>query len=658
MTPHKSLRLGIFLGFTLMVVLMAALTTVGSLYMAKINRHVEQIVTQNNAKTELTHAMKDAYRERTVILNQLSLLKDPFEQNDVYISFGEYAVDFMIARNTLEKMPLSKEEKAINTRLRALTTKATPFVARAVELAMDGKDVEARKLIQDEIIDTQKLISLEFEKFLELQKQATDSAVASAHAAYKNARLIMWLLGGWIIAVSIAIGFFVIRNANTQADTLEHQAMFDNLTNLPNRVLFADRLQQAALIARREKRPFSLFALDLNRFKEINDTLGHHVGDHVLQQVGTRMRACLRDSDTVARMGGDEFTVLLSTVSDTEGAVLVAKKLLQAISTPIIFAGQSLEIGASLGIAMFPNNSDDVEMLIRQADAAMYLAKQTQSGYRVYNHDMDNGAENRTALQNELRQAIVSDQLVLHYQPKIDFHANRVTGVEALVRWQHPQYGLMSPDKFIPLAEQTGLIKPLTKWVMRTALHQAQEWRREGMVLTMAINVSAVSIQDPEFPEQVAQMLDDFTVPSSQIELEITETAIMAEPVRAVACLKKLNALGLHIAIDDFGTGYSSMAYLKDLLVAKIKIDKSFVTDMGTKHNDAVIVRSTIELGHNLGLKVVAEGVEDELVWDRLKGLGCDSAQGYYMSRPLPAEQLRDWLRKSEWGASDKRDDA
>ena len=349
-------------------------------------------------------------------------------------------------------------------------------------------------------------------------------------------------------------------------------------------------------------------------------------------------------------MGGDEFTVLLATVGDLDGAVVVAKKILNAIGEPFEIAGRSLEIGVSIGVVIFPQHGEDPDVLMRQADAAMYIAKQTQSGYRTYSDDMGHGADDRMAMQSELRQAIANNELVLHYQPKIDFNANRVDGVEALVRWQHPVHGLMAPDKFIPLAEQTGLIKPLTKWVLKTALRQCEEWYRAGVPLSMSVNVSAISIQDPEFPGQMAKMLEDFDVPASQIELEITETAVMSEPVRAVECIRKLSALGFQVAIDDFGTGYSSMAYLKELLVAKIKIDKSFVKDMAVNHNDAVIVRSTVELGHNLGLKVVAEGVEDQMAWDKLKALGCDSAQGYFMGRPVPVGEFMDWLEKSRWG--------
>jgi len=649
-TPQISLNLSVIMGFALIVLLMVSLTLVGLLRIAEINRHMEKIVTNNNVKTDLVHVMKDALRERTIITHLVSLLKDPFAQNEEYLNFNDQGVAFSTARTALEGMSLGPEEKEVQARIRALTIKTQPSVVRAVDLAMDGKTAEARKLIETEVVTAQKSIALELNRLLELQKQETGNAVAKAKDAYERTRLLMLVLGGSAAGLGLGIAFVVIRNANKQADLLQHQAMFDNLTNLPNRVLFSDRLQQTALIARREKRAFGLFAMDLDRFKEINDTLGHHIGDRVLQHVAACARGCLRESDTVARMGGDEFTILLATVSGHEGAIAVAKKILKAIGKPFMIAGRNLEIGASIGIVLFPQHGDDPDMLLRQADAAMYTAKQAQSGYRVYSDDLGHGAEDRMALQSELRQAIANNELVLHFQPKIDFSAAQVSGVEALVRWQHPVHGLMAPDTFIPLAEQTGLIKPLTKWVLKTALRQCEEWYRAGISLAMSINVSAISIQDPEFPDQMAKILEDFDVPISQIELEITETAVMSEPVRAVECIRKLSALGFQIAIDDFGTGYSSMAYLRELLVAKIKIDKSFVKDMASNHNDAVIVRSTVELGHNLGLKVVAEGVEDQAAWDKLKGLGCDSAQGYYMSRPLPSVDFLAWLQKSPWG--------
>ncbi|MHB8743402.1 MAG: putative bifunctional diguanylate cyclase/phosphodiesterase [Sulfuricaulis sp.] len=441
-----------------------------------------------------------------------------------------------------------------------------------------------------------------------------------------------------------------ISDRKAQELAMRNLALHDTLTRLPNRLLLNDRLRQAILVGLREKRSFGLIVMDLDRFKEINDSLGHHVGDQVLQYVSLCTRTCLRESDTVARMGGDEFAVLLATASSQDGAVAVARKIIKAVSEPFEIDGRHIEIGSSLGIAMFPEHGENPEVLLRLADVAMYKAKQSHSGYQVYSKELGHGADDQVALQDELRHAITNNELLLHYQPKIDFDAGRVSGVEALVRWQHPQLGLLFPDSFIPQAQQTGLIKPLTHWVLSAALQQIEEWQKIGLALTVSVNISAINIQDPEFPDQVAKLLAKYAVPPSRLELEITESAMMSEPVRAIKCIKELGAMGLQIAIDDFGTGYSSMAYLKKMLIAKIKIDKSFVMDMIANHNDAVIVRSTVELGHNLGLKVVAEGVESREVWDSLKALGCDSAQGYYMSHPLPSAALVQWLRQSPWG--------
>ncbi len=648
--PETSLRLSVGLGFVLVLLLMVVLTSIGLLRMADINRHIDQIVKENNLKMELAHAMKDALRERVVIMHSISLMEDPFDQNEEFSSFSEHADSYAAARQQLDRMRLSDEEKAILARIRAVTAKAQPLVIEAVDKAMGGKRIEARALIVKQIIPAQKLIALEINKLLQWQKTATEKAISETAETYQNARVLMLLLGAGMVGISLGIALIVIRNAANQTDLLQHQALFDMLTNLPNRALFSDRLWQAILIGRRENQPFALIALDLDRFKEINDTLGHHVGDQVLQQVAARMRACLRESDTVARMGGDEFIILLPTISHLEGAVAVAQKILKSLKDPINIAGQALEIEASLGIAMFPEHARESEMLLRQADSAMYAAKKSQTGYAVYKAEFDQKADDRAVLQGELRRALGNGELVLHYQPKIDCNTNRVSGVEALVRWQHPKKGLLYPDTFIPLAEHSALIKPLTLNVLKIALQQSKQWQKAGLIFSIAVNISAINVQDPDFPAQVAKLLQEHAMPTALLELEVTETAVMTDPVRAVECIKALNVLGLQVAIDDFGTGYSSMTYLKKLQVAKIKIDKSFVKDMAINHDDAVIVRSTVELGHNLGLTVIAEGVENQAAWDELKALGCDAAQGYYMARPLPPDKFMEWLKQSPWG--------
>ncbi|MBT9613175.1 MAG: EAL domain-containing protein [Burkholderiales bacterium] len=446
-----------------------------------------------------------------------------------------------------------------------------------------------------------------------------------------------------------------LQDANKQ---LEHQALHDALTKLPNRALFYDRLRNTLSSAQRSQELFALVGLDLDSFKEINDTLGHHAGDLVLQHVANACNKILRESDTVARMGGDEFTILLPKVTDMEHAVQVAQRVLAAIKEPLQIDEHLIEIGASLGVAMFPQHGEDELTLIMHGDAAMYEAKRQKLGVLVYQAEMGEGKNEAVALKGELRRALSDGELVLHFQPKIDFNAQKINGVEALVRWEHPRLGLLYPDKFITLAESSGQIKALTLEVLKLAMQQIHVWRNQGVELPVAVNISAVNLQDHGFPESVAEIISEHQVPSRLLELEVTETAIMCEPLRAIENIRKLNTMGVQVSIDDFGTGYSSMAYLQKLLVAKIKIDKSFVMDMDKREKDDVIVRSTIDLAHNLGLKAVAEGVESEEVWDRLKAMGCDSAQGYYMSKPLPSEKFTEWMQSSPWGfalPSDKK---
>ncbi|MHB1173556.1 MAG: putative bifunctional diguanylate cyclase/phosphodiesterase [Sulfuriferula sp.] len=648
--PDLSLGASLKIGFTLLLLLLIGLTVTGLVAMTSINQSMERVVKENNVKIDLAHDMRYALSNRAIIMHSMPEITDAFDQQDAFDRFNQDAAIFIKARNQIMKLKLNAAEENILASIRQITIKTQPLVVHAISQAMNGENAEARTLIADQIVPLQQQLSFRIDELVELQKQEAALAAQKMADTYANTRLLLLLFGGGAALLGLLIAVVVIRHTSRQAAQLQHQAMYDSLTKLPNRVLFADRLQQAILIGRREKQPFALIAMDLDRFKEINDTLGHHAGDQVLQHVAACIRNCLRESDTVARMGGDEFAILLAPVSDLDGALATARKILKALEKPAYIAGQQIEIGASFGIALFPEHGEDAEGLMREADTAMYLAKQAHSGYQVYSKDTSQETDDHLALQGELRHAIAHNELVLHFQPKIDFSSGRISGVEALVRWQHPQHGLLAPDHFIPMAEQTGLIKPLTCHVLRSALRQCEEWQRAGLDLSMSVNISAINIQDPEFPEQVAKLLKEFTVPPARLELDVAETALMSEPVRAMDCIKKLSALGLQIAIDDFGTGYASLSYLKEMLVAKIKIDKSFVKNMVVNHNDAVIVRSTVELGHNLGLKVVAEGVESQAVWDSLKALGCDDAQGYHMGRPLPADEFSEWLRQSPWG--------
>lgn len=431
---------------------------------------------------------------------------------------------------------------------------------------------------------------------------------------------------------------------------IEHQALHDPLTNLPNRSLFQDRLRQSVLTGQRENRLFALAMMDLNHFKEINDSLGHHSGDLVLQETAARLRGALRQSDTIARLGGDEFVMILPTVKDMASAAAAATKIIDALDQAMNIEGQAMHVGASLGIALFPRDGDDPAQLMRHADAAMYAAKRAKLGFSLYSKEMDQTGIEHVNLQKDLMNAIGQHQLILHYQPKVDLSSGRVSGVEALVRWEHPERGLLYPADFIPLAERTGQIKPLTRWVLDSALDQCRRWHEAGLDLTVSVNVAPPSLQDLQFPNEVAAAIHRLGASPSWLELEVSETGIMMDPPRAIEVIKALNELGARIVIDDFGTGYSSMAYLRKLPIAKIKVDRSFVRDMLKDKNDEVIVRSIIGLGHNLGLNVVAEGVENMETWNRLKALQCDAAQGYCLARPIPARELERWLRESPHG--------
>jgi diguanylate cyclase (GGDEF)-like protein len=454
-------------------------------------------------------------------------------------------------------------------------------------------------------------------------------------------------IGGGLLLLWISIFRLVAgasRKLRRQAEENERLALHDHLTGLPNRSLFLDRVEHALHSTARTGSGVAVLLMDLDRFKEVNDTLGHHCGDLMLKELARRLSAVVRPTDTVARLGGDEFALLVPNLTQPDAGILLAERISRALQDPFVIDGLPLEAEASVGIALYPVHGEDVETLLQRADVAMYVAKETKTHYAVYDADVDNYRPERLMLVGELRRAIENRELVLHYQPKATLVDGTVRGVEALVRWQHPERGLVQPDVFIPVAEHTGLIRPLTLFVVEEALKQCKTWREQGYELTVAVNVAMRNILDEQFPNELAQILERYGLDPAVLELELTETSVLADPPRAKEILQRLRDTGVSLAVDDFGTGYASLAYLSELPVDEIKIDRSFVMAMDREEQHARIVRSTIDLGRNLCLGVVAEGVESAEVWERLVELGCDSAQGYFLARPLPPDELTVWL--------------
>ena len=425
---------------------------------------------------------------------------------------------------------------------------------------------------------------------------------------------------------------------------LTQQAFTDLLTGLPNRTLLRDRTEQALRLAGRAGHSVALLLIDLDRFKEVNDTLGHRHGDMLLQRVAERLRVVVRDTDTIARLGGDEFGVLLPRVVTIDDAVAVVAKLRAAVEEPFVVDGLTLDLDASIGVAVWPEHAVDFDELLQKADVAMYAAKATHLDHVTYEPGLDRCSPRRLGLLGQLRRAIANGELVVFHQPKADAHGRQIKGTEALVRWQHPDHGLLGPDEFIPLAETTGLMRPLTSHVLDVALRDCRGWLDSGHDLSVSVNVSVRCLLDLALPADVAGRLEAWAIEPGRLVLEITESAIMTDPHRALKVLNDLYGLGVRLSIDDFGTGYSSMAYLRNLPVHELKVDRSFVKHMRDKASDRLIVRSVVDLGHNLGLQVVAEGVEDDDTWRDLEALGCDQVQGYVLSRPVPATDLTGWL--------------
>jgi diguanylate cyclase (GGDEF)-like protein len=436
-------------------------------------------------------------------------------------------------------------------------------------------------------------------------------------------------------------------NVQQRRLALEYQSLHDSLTGLPNRACLLEELRGTLGTAGETRRQTGLMIMDLDHFKEINDTLGHPVGDLILQEVAKRLAEVVDNTGHVARLGGDEFAVILPS-ADHRRCADMASAITAALEREFQVGGHKLYVGGSVGVALYPDHGAEVSVLMRHADVAMYMAKHTGVKTAFYDDSRDQNSLVRLQLVKELKDAIAHNRLALHYQPKLDLESDTVVCVEALLRWDHPEHGMVPPDRIIPMAEQTGLIQKLTQWVLHNALAQLVSWRCAGIDVAVAVNLSAYDLQDASLPDTVSSLLASTGVSADRLTLEITESAMMSDLTRATTLLSQIKQAGVGLAIDDFGTGFSSLSYLKKLPVRELKIDKSFVINMNRDENDAMIVHSTIDLAHNLGLSVVAEGVENREILEQLRTQGCDLIQGYYLCKPLPPDLLRQWLSERQ----------
>jgi diguanylate cyclase len=559
--------------------------------------------------------------------------------------FEKAAADLRVAMDLVRRDGTPEDHAVVEEVIKAYV----PYREAVTRMfdAIDRGDLALVKKIDDEETDPRfDVIERLISKAADSHHEAAlaDLADLKAREAFNTRVTPPVFLTGFFLVLLFSS---VLRRTRLQLDQQRvkavHDALHDALTGLPNRTLLADRFEQALRGSQRSSQPTALLLIDLDRFKEVNDTLGHHVGDQLLAQIGPRLEGALRSVDTVARLGGDEFAVLLPNVADLNAALEVASRLRAALTESFKVDGVDLDIDASIGVVLSGAHGDDAQTLLQRADVAMYVAKQQKRGVVAYDPESDVHSPQRLSLLGQLRRGIERGELFLHYQPKLNLKTRALVGVEALVRWQHPERGLVPPDEFIPLAEHTGLIGPLTTCVLNLALAQVRQWADTGQRIAVAVNISARSLSDDEFAHKVEALLDQHGVSPELLAVEVTESAVMLDPERAARVLNELHALGIRIAIDDFGAGYTSLAQLKNLPISELKIDKSFILTMDKNADDTLIVKSMVDLGHGLNMKVVAEGIETQHAMDMLAEFNCDTGQGYYLCRPVSAQALMQW---------------
>ena len=584
----------------------------------------------------------------------------------------EQLVDFLRAHDAVGRAPLISSIGSAEENLRWLNAHGGPsdaLQAQSLQNTYGGYSYTLRALVDADERRDRKQVMVDAEQAAlsasALRKQAAMNVARKSgeigvvlrktQDRSHGLQVAVLAISGLDLALVVFCALVLLgyqRSTERQARDSRHRATHDVLTAVANRDLLAERTEAALVTADRDGTSVGLLLLDLNRFKEVNDTLGHHAGDALLRKVADRLTAAARRGDTVARLGGDEFAVLLPELASADDLLAIGHRMLDAVCGLADIEDVPVDVSVSIGAALYPAPSTDATELLRFADIAMYTAKRGHLGVALYNPAADDHSPERLSVLGELRRAIEVGELELHYQPKVAAGTRELRSVESLVRWRHPTRGLIGPDQFIPVAEQSGLMLPLTDTILALALAQHQAWQSEGLSLPMAVNVGTACLLDENFPHRVAEQLRLHSVPAAELTVEITESAMVTDPVRATSVLAALRALGVRISIDDFGTGYSSMSYLHTMPLDELKIDRQFSAQIFNTDNGAAIVAAIVQLAHASALEVVVEGIEDERTMAAIERMGCELAQGYYICKPLPADDMRAWARQWQSGAA------
>jgi diguanylate cyclase (GGDEF)-like protein len=684
------------MAFAVLIAILIGIGQLGLLRMREINETLGDITGKRSAKLQMA-------REALVLSNRNSRIT-----LEIVLVENRALVDTLLASRSgnskkiatlvaeLEGGCKAGREKQLLSAVKKTREPYMDSYLRAIHLLLDeGKRDAAEVVMVNEALPALVTYHAAWDEFVEFQTDQVAAAVKQSQVDYARARRNAFLLIALAVVVAMAIAIFATRemtreiaaridansevtklNANLEAkvtqrthelsesnkrlasdveerlqaeERVKFLAYYDSLTGLPNRTLLQDRLTKALAGARRRKDKVALLFLDLDRFKMVNDSLGHSVGDLLLREVAERLQGWARELDTVARLGGDEFLIVLTGIKEVADAAVAADRLVNSMTAGFTVQGRALDISCSVGVSIFPDHGTDGETLIKNADAAMYSAKENgRNKFRFFTEQMNTQIMERLTLENGLRLALDKEELFLVYQPQVDIATGAITGLEALLRWQHPELGLVPPDKFIRIAENSGLILPIGEWVLRTACRQARKWQDQGLpAVSVAVNVSAVQFRQEDFCEAIRRVLDDSGLAPQYLELELTESLLLANADVTLSVVQELKSMGVTLAIDDFGTGYSSFSYLRQFRVSKLKIDRVFVRDVAVNPDDAAITSAIISMAKSLKLKVIAEGVENEAQMSFLRAHHCDEIQGYYFSKPLAVDKVADKLQSA-----------